>query len=259
MNALVAHLPAAMLVVFRVGGLMIFAPVFGSNVVPLRVRILLAFVIGLAIYPLLHGLGAVTTEGLRLDLFALAPLVALEILVGLVIGLVASLPLVAMQMGGLLMGQQMGLGFATFYNPAVGEDADVLGQLLFFLALVGFLVVSGHEAIMTAVMNSFGHVPLGGFVIDAGLVSFVTGMMLAAFEVAIRVAAPVLAIIFLQSIAMGFVSRTVPQLNILSLGFPLRILVGFAVLIAGLAVIEEVGMQAIDDTLHAIMNWVQVT
>ena len=95
--------------------------------------------------------------------------------------------------------------------------------------------------------------------IDAGLVSFVTGMMLAAFEVAIRVAAPVLAIIFLQSIAMGFVSRTVPQLNILSLGFPLRILVGFAVLIAGLAVIEEVGMQAIDDTLHAIMNWVQVT
>ena len=257
MNALAAHLPAAMLVVFRVSGLMIFAPVFGSNVLPLRVRILLAFVIGLAIYPLLHGLGAVTTEGLRLDLFALAPLVALEILVGLVIGLVASLPLVAMQMGGLLMGQQMGLGFATFYNPAIGEDADVLGQLLFFLALVGFLVVSGHEAIMIAVMNSFGHVPLGGFVIDSGLVTFITGMLLAAFEVAIRVAAPVLAIIFLQSIAMGFVSRTVPQLNILSLGFPLRILVGLLVLIAGLAVIEEVGMAAIDDTLHAILNWVQ--
>ena len=182
---------------------------------------------------------------------------ALEILVGLVIGLVASLPLVAMQMGGLLKGSRWAWGLQPS-QPRGGEDADVLGQLLFFL-LVGFLVVSGHEAIMTAVMNSFGHVPLGGFVIDAGLVSFVTGMMLAAFEVAIRVAAPVLAIIFLQSIAMGFVSRTVPQLNILSLGFPLRILVGFAVLIAGLAVIEEVGMQAIDDTLHAIMNWVQVT
>ena len=99
MNALAAHLPAAMLVVFRVSGLMIFAPVFGSNVVPLRVRILLAFVIGLAIYPLLYGLGVVSTEGLRMDLFALAPLVAMEVMVGLVIGLVASLPLVAMQMG----------------------------------------------------------------------------------------------------------------------------------------------------------------
>lgn len=259
MTSLIAHLPAALLVIFRISGLMIFAPVFGSNVVPLRVRILLAFVLGVAIYPLLHGVGAVSTEGLRLDLYALAPLVALEVLVGLVIGLVASLPLIAMQMGGLLMGQQMGLGFATLYNPAIGEDADVLGQLLFFLALVGFLVVSGHEAIVTAVMNSFGHVPLGGFVIDAGLVSFLTGMLLAAFEVAIRVAAPVLAIIFLQSLAMGFVSRTVPQLNILSLGFPLRILVGILVLIAGLAVIEEVGMEAIDDTLGAIMNWVQPT
>lgn len=236
---------------------MIFAPVFGSNVVPLRVRILLAFVIGVAIYPILNGIGAVTPGELRLDLFALAPLVAMEIMVGLVIGLVASLPLIAMQMGGLLMGQQMGLGFATFYNPAVGDEADVIGQLLFFLALVGFLLISGHEAIMTAVMNSFGHVPLGGFVPDYGLVSFVTGVLLAAFEVAIRVAAPVLAIIFLQSIAMGFISRTVPQLNILSLGFPLRILVGIGVMLAGLAIIEEVGMVAIDDTLHAILHWVQ--
>ena len=102
MNSLIAHLPAALLVIFRVSGLMIFAPVFGSNVVPLRVRILLAFVIGVAIYPLLHGVGAVSTEGLRLDLYALAPLVALEVLVGLVIGLVASLPLIAMQMLSLI-------------------------------------------------------------------------------------------------------------------------------------------------------------
>ena len=257
MSTLLVHLPAALLVVFRIGGLMLFAPILGSNIVPLRLRILLAFVLGAAIYPVLHGVGVVSPEGLSLDLASLAPLVALEILVGLTIGLVASMPLVAMQMGGLLMGQQMGLGFATLYNPALGDEGDVVGQLFFFLALAGFLVVSGHEAIVSAALHSFEHVPLGAFVADAKVLSLVTGMLMAAVEVALRVAAPVIAIIFLQSIAMGFVSRTVPQLNILSLGFPLRLLVGFGVMIAALVVIDEVAMEAIDDTLASITYWMR--
>ena len=151
MATLLVHLPAALLVIFRIGGLMLCAPVFGSNIIPVRVRILLAFVLGIALYPALYSVGAVSPEGLSLDLASLAPLVALEILVGLTIGLLASLPLMAMQMGGLLMGQQMGLGFATLYNPALGDEGDVVGQLFFFLALAGFLVVSGHEAIVAAV------------------------------------------------------------------------------------------------------------
>lgn len=257
MTTLLVHLPAALLVIFRIGGLMLFAPVFGSNIVPLRLRILLAFVLGAAIYPVLHGVGVVSPEGLSLNLASLAPLVAMEVLVGLIIGLIASLPLVAMQMGGLLMGQQMGLGFATLYNPAMGDEGDVVGQLFFFLALAGFLIINGHEAIVTAVLHSFGHVPLGGFVADTGLLALLSGLLLAAVEVALRVAAPVIAIIFLQSIAMGFVSRTVPQLNILSLGFPLRILVGFTVMLLGLVVINDVGMEAIDDTLEALLFWVR--
>lgn len=256
MTTLLVHLPAALLVIFRIGGLMLFAPVFGSNIIPVRIRILLAFVLGVALYPVLHSVGAVSPEGLSLDLVSLAPLVAIEVLVGVTIGLIASLPLVAMQMGGLLMGQQMGLGFAMLYNPAMGDDGDVVGQLFFFLALAGFLIVSGHEAIVTAVLHSFGHVPLGAFVFDAGTLTLITGLLLSSFEVALRVAAPVIAIIFLQSIAMGFVSRTVPQLNILSLGFPLRILVGFTVMLGGLVVIAEVGMEAIDDTFETLMYWV---
>ena len=149
------------------------------------------------------------------------------------------------------------LGFATLYNPALGDEGDVVGQLFFFLALAGFLIVSGHEAIVAAVLHSFGHVPLGAFVFDTGVLTMVTGLLLSAVEVALRVAAPVIAIIFLQSIAMGFVSRTVPQLNILSLGFPLRILVGFTVMVGGLVVIADVGMGAIDDTLESITYWVR--
>ena len=73
MNTLLVHLPAALLVVFRIGGLMLFAPILGSNIVPLRLRILLAFVLGVAIYPVMHGMGIVSPEGLSLDLASLAP------------------------------------------------------------------------------------------------------------------------------------------------------------------------------------------
>jgi flagellar biosynthesis protein FliR len=250
------HIPPALLVVFRIGGLMIFGPVFGSAAIPVRVKVMLAFIAGLAVYPLLSQDVFAGTE-LKLDLWMLGPIVALELAVGLVIGFAASLPMVAMQTGGLIMGQQMGLGFAMFYNPAVDDEADIIGQVLFFLALAGFLIIGGHEAMLLAVLHSFEHVPLGGFTAGLGLVTLLTGLLLAAFELALRVAAPLLALIFLQSLAMGYISKTVPQLNILSLGFPIRILVGFFIVAVGLVIINEVIMEGIDTMLRAIFAWVE--
>ncbi|MEE3002244.1 MAG: flagellar biosynthetic protein FliR [Planctomycetota bacterium] len=257
MNTILVHLPAVLLVILRIGGLMVFAPVLSSKVVPLRLRIVLTLVLGISMYPILLGIGAVSTEGLSLEPGTFLPLAVREVFIGMVIGLVASLPLVALQMGGLLMGQQMGLGFATLYDPAMDDQGDVLGRLFFFLALASFLLVNGHEAVVTAVLRSFDHVPAGSFSVDTGVLSLLSGMLLSAMEVSLRVAVPVIAIIFLMSIAMGFVSRTVPQFNILSLGFPLRILVGFTVMIAGLVVIENVVMEAIDTTLNGITEWVE--
>ncbi|UCD74456.1 MAG: flagellar biosynthetic protein FliR [Phycisphaerales bacterium] len=250
------HLAPALLVVFRIGGLMVYGPVFGSSVVPARLKVFLAFILGLAVYPLLSRqyLG---DQALALDLWSLGPLVATELLVGMVVGFVASLPMVAVQTGGLMMGQQMGLGFARFYNPAIDDQADIIGQMLFFLALALFLSIGGHEAMVLAVLNSFQHIPLGHFAAEADLVALLTGMLLAAFEIALRVAAPLLALIFLESLAMGFIAKTVPQLNILSLGFPLRIIAGFALVSFGVVIISEVMMEGIDQALAALFAWVE--
>lgn len=256
LEAIYEHIPPALLVVFRIGGLMIFGPVFGSAVIPVRIKVALAFFVGLAIYPLLSREHFAGTE-LVLDVWMLGPIVAMEFMVGLVIGYAASLPMVAMQTGGLIMGQQMGLGFAMFYNPAVDDEADIVGQVLFFMALAGFLLIGGHEAMLLAVLHSFEHIPLAGFTAEVSMVTLLTGMLLAAFELALRVAAPLLALIFLQSLAMGYISKTVPQLNILSLGFPIRILVGFFIVAVGLVIINEVLMEGIDVMLRAIFAWVE--
>ncbi|MHC4427550.1 MAG: flagellar biosynthetic protein FliR [Planctomycetota bacterium] len=256
LSSILDHVPAATLVIFRIGGLMIYGPIFGAPVIPVRIKVLLTFVLGLACYPVLHERFAVG-EGLELNLFMLAPLMMVELMIGLMIGFVASLPLVAVQVGGLVMGQQMGLGFARFFNPAMEDDADVLGQVLFFMALTGFLMIGGHEAMILAVLHSFEHIAVGGFDPGASLVAMITAVLGAAFELALRVAAPLLCLIFLQTVAMGFVTKTVPQLNILSLGFPVRILAGVLIVTLGLTIINDLVMGAIDDALNLIFVYVE--
>ncbi len=110
---------------------------------------------------------------------------------------------------------------------------------------------------LLAVMHSFEHIPIGGMRIDVSVIDLATGLLLAAFELALRVAAPLLALIFLQTVALGFIAKTVPQLNILSLGFPIRILVGFVIVAMGLTVIHDVLMESVDETLIVLFEWIE--
>lgn len=256
MHALLDHIAPALLVVFRIGGLMVYAPVFGSAMIPARVRVFLAFMLGFAVYPLL-SVTHFAELNLSLSLWMLAPLVAMEVLFGVIVGFAAMLPLIAMQTGGLVMSQQMGLGFAQFYNPAMDDEADVLGQILFFMTLAGFLLMGGHEGMLLAVLHSFDHVPPGAFMVDVSILALLSGLLLSAFELALRVAAPLLALIFLQSLAMGFIAKTVPQLNILSLGFPMRILIGLGIIAGGLVIINDVLIEGINDMFNALFTWIE--
>lgn len=250
------HIPAALLVIFRIGGLMIYAPALGSSAIPVRVRVFLAFMIGIASYPLLSAEHLAGFQPPN-NLWLLAPLVAMELLIGLIIGFMAMLPLLAMETSGLIMGQQMGLGFARFYNPAIDDEADVMGQLLFFMALAGFLAIGGHEWMFMAVLHTFEFVPPGVFSPNADLITLTTGLMLSSLEIAMRVAAPLLALVFLETVAMGFLAKTVPQLNVLSLGFPLRILIGLAMVGTGLVVLNDVAMSGVYDMCESVTTWIQ--
>lgn len=237
---------------------MLYAPVFGSSVIPVRMRVLFTFVLGAAIYPVLstqHQFGA----GLTLDLWLLAPLIAIEILIGLLIGFLASLPLGAMQAGGIIISQQMGLGFAQLYNPAFDDESDVVANLLYFMALGTFIMIGGLESTMLALLHTFDRIPVGagGLALDTGIVTMITGLLLSALEVGLRVAAPLLCIVFLETVALGFLSKTVPQLNILSLGFPLRILVGVTILALGATVINDVMIDEMDAGAATIAAWIE--
>jgi flagellar biosynthetic protein FliR len=245
----------AMLVILRLGGLFIYAPILSMSAIPGRVKGMLVLVAGVGAYLVLAGRGVAFPAIAFDDPWAMVPLGAAELAIGGVIGFVASMPIFAMRAGGLVMGQQMGLGFARFYNPAAEEESDVLEQIMSYLAIVLFLALGGLDAVFLCVLRSFEHVSAGGFATDGGAADLVVGVMLAATEFGLRIAMPLLGVVFLETVAMGFVSKTVPQLNVLSLGFPIRILVGLVVIIASLPVILSVCDTFTSDVVETIIAW----
>lgn len=237
---LLIHVGPFVIVLSRLTGLFIFAPVLGSSILPVRIKVMLALSLSVAVYatliPTLNAHGAIP---LPVSVFDLLTLMATELLIGLAVGFLASLPMVAMELGGLVVGQQLGLGFARAYNPAMDSDSEVVGQMLFYLAISVFIAFGGVEVLFATVLHSFETVAPGGFFVRPGLIDIAVGTLTSAFELAIRIAAPVLCLIFLETLALGFMSRTAPAFNILSLGFPIRIMLGSMMLIVSLGAIND--------------------
>ncbi len=247
------HIPVFMVALARIGGLFVFAPVLGSPAIPLRIKSLLAVALTLAIYPTLDLQREVP---LTLTFADLAPAMASEALVGLALGLVASIPMLSVQVGGLLMGQQMGLGLATIFNPAIDSEGDVVGQILFFSALALFLALGGLESLFKAVLISYNNLPLGGFSVADAPVTLLSGLVTSGFELAVRVAAPVFAILFIETVASGLIMKTAPQLNILSLGFPIRIMLALALVYGSLVAIHEASGDELHMAIREGFEWV---
>ncbi len=256
LEVLSQHLVPAAMVVARVSGIAIHGPVLSSPAIPMRIKGLLVAALGLAVYPAVAATVSIPGE---ITLGAALPLIALELGIGAFIGFVASAPILAAQFGGLAMGQQIGLGFARFYNPAIGEESDALEQIMFFLALATFLALGGLESMFSAVVASFTTLPAGS--VPAMLlgengtapINIALGALNGAFELGLRVAAPLLAIVCLETVVMGYLSKSVPQLNVMSIGFPVRIIIGLSVIIASLAAIDEALVDGTTGALEALL------
>lgn len=254
LDAIVPHITPFVLVLSRIGGLFLFAPGLGSPVIPARVKALLVIALTLVVYP---SVAATTSMVGPVDLIILAPMILGEALIGLTIGLLVAIPLMSVQMGGLIIGQQMGLGLGAVYNPALDSEGDILGQILFFLALTIFLSLGGLELMHTAVLGTFSHVPLGGLSIARAPIDLLTGVVASGYTLAVRVAAPVLAIIMLETLSTGVLMKTVPQLNVLTFGFPVKIIAAMVVIIGSLPFINQVVHDAILENFNRVFLWTQ--
>jgi flagellar biosynthetic protein FliR len=240
-------LPAYVLVLFRVSGLMIVTPLFSSTAIPRRVRVLFAAAVALMIFPML-------APDIRADLTLHTALLggAGELAIGIVMGMALHLLFLGAQLTGMVVGQQAGLSLGQTYNPLVNSSTTTLGQLYFIVLFMIFLLAGGHRAMVRGILDSFVAVPLMGFAVGDVHMNMLVDLLTATFIMALRLSGPCLIAMFMTTMAMGFLSKTMPQLNILSVGFVVRILVVLAAGGLSLSLSEGILTDGIYDTLLAI-------
>ncbi|HLY11202.1 MAG TPA: flagellar biosynthetic protein FliR [Planctomycetota bacterium] len=222
--------PVFLLVLFRITGVMLLAPVFGSQAVPAPVKIFLSLVLALVFFPLVKGQGGAAPAAPG----ALALAVAGELAVGLLIGFAAALLFAGVQFGGHLIDQELGLQQAALLDPVLGEQISILGQFKVLLATLVWLLINGHHLLITSISDSFRAVPLMGLRFTDGAVLHLSDtLMRDVFRMGIGIAAPALVTLFLITVAMAFMARTAPEMNIFALSFTLRLAVGLGVIALG--------------------------
>jgi flagellar biosynthetic protein FliR len=172
--------------------------------------------------------------------------------IGLFIGLGVGLFFAGIQMGAQLVGQQSGIRLGNVFNPVAASSGSILGRLYFLVALMIFLMVGGHRALVRALLDSFSAIPPLSFHVTENLLEILIEMCVLSFSMAIRVAGPMILALMLAFMTLGFISRTVPQLNILTVGFPIKLGIAFIVMAVTIMALEPLLLDGLTLCLDGI-------
>jgi len=209
----------------RILALVASSPVLGNKQVPARVKIGLSLLITFIVAPTLDIPTDIDASS-GVGLFILLQ----QILVGLSMGFAMRLIFTAIEMAGDTMGMQMGLGFASFYDPVNATQTQVVAQFLGIIAALAFLSMNGHLYMLSALVDSFQAFPISTQLPSASAMHTLALWGGSIFSNSLRLALPLIGALLITNLALGILTRSAPQLNIFAIGFPITLVVGFATL-----------------------------
>ncbi len=211
-----------LLVLLRTGSMVTTMPFLGSANIPMICKAGLA----LSMAVLIHPAAQVGTAAYPTDLWGFAPLIVGELMIGTILGFTVRLLLTAVQIMGQLAGFQMGFAVANVLDPMGGGQVSVLAQLCYLMAMLVMFAVGGHLVFFEAMADSLRLVPPGHFTLTRALYDQVLDLSGQMFMLALRMGLPVIGALLFTQVGMGILAKTVPQMNILMVGFPITITVG---------------------------------
>lgn len=250
-DAALQSVPTFVLVFFRVAGLAIFAPLFGSERIPRRVKLLLTLVLAAGLTGSVSGPVALPT-----NLWQLTIGIGGEIMFGLAMGMVMSFTFIAAQWAGEMMGQQMGLNMSEVLDPQFGASGSLIGNMYFMLTLVIFLLIGGHREMIRGVRMSFQSLPVLSLGVDQPLLDLIISLMQTCTTFAVQLAAPMMVTMLVVDLALGCIGKAMPQMNVLTAGLTIRSLLGIAVLLVGLTLTVTVLSGKLTDSMQIVqLRW----
>jgi flagellar biosynthetic protein FliR len=241
-----ALIPTYVLAFFRLAGLMLMAPLFGSSRVPRRVKLMFAVVAALGM------VGTTPPVQFPDSLGELTIGMIGEMLFGAAMGTIASFTFIAAQWAGEMIGQQMGFNLSEVFDPQFGQAGTLVGDMFFMLSTVIFLSINGHRWLIAAVHESFVTAPLLSLTINPSLLNAVLDMFNAATVLALRLAAPMFFTMLVVDLAMGCISRAMPQFNVMSAGLTLRAVIGMVILIVGIGLTTQTLQGSLESSLNIV-------
>ncbi len=210
------------LVLTRISIVLFMLPIFGTAMLPNLVKAGLALTISFALFTVVRPDPNLFPESLLSSL----NLIVSELIFGLAIGLTIRLFFAAIQLGGQLVGFQMGFAISNVLDPESGAQTPIVAHMGYWVAIVIFLLLNGHHILLKTLADSFSIVEVGSFGFRGGLFQKVLEASGDMFVLAIKFGAPAIAALLFTSAAFGIVAKVVPQMNILIVAFPLKIVVG---------------------------------
>jgi len=194
-----------------------------------QIKVILSMLIAIIVYPLLQEMPISSYEPLFLGLLILK-----ELMLGMATGMLALLMFVGVQIGGQILGFQMGFSMVNVVDPQSNVNMSIIGQIMNIIMILLFLSVGGHYIFLGGLVQSFKIIPLGQFSMQGDAHYFLVTMFSYAYYTAVKIVAPIMIVLITTHVVMGMLGRLVPQLNVMIVGFPIQISVGLFVFAASL-------------------------
>ncbi|MDA8229148.1 MAG: flagellar biosynthetic protein FliR [Desulfitobacterium hafniense] len=236
-----------LLILSRWAGMVMLAPVFGARGVPALVKLGLAASLSVILYPLV----AASQPHIPLELLPYTAVIIKETVVGLVIGFIIYTFTAVLQGAGQLIDFQMGFTMGNSLDPVYGMQSPMMGNFQMVLATMLLLATNAHHYLIAAMVKSYSYIPVDPSGFPMGI-DFYVKLVTNIFSLSIQLALPVFGALLIADLGVGLLSRTVPQLNIFSVVFPVKIIFGFILLILALPLMGD----SISELFNQNLAWI---
>ena len=226
MEILVTDFTLIILIFVRIMSAFAATPIYSHTSIPTQVKIFISFIIAFIIF----SLASPANIAVEFNAWWLFSMAIKEVVVGLILGFTVNLIFYGFNFAGTFIGFDMGLAMAQVMKKIEKTNGNVVGQVIYFLALMIFFIIDGHQFIIRALAYSFQVVPIGEFKASEALFSLMIKYSASVFIIAVKIASPILVSFFLIHVAEGILARMIPQMQVFFVTQPLKIGIGFVLL-----------------------------
>jgi len=211
-----------MLVLIRISVFLFMFPIFSSKVFPTPLKLGLALVMSLLFYTVVP----VDLERFPLDVISTGLLILAELMIGMTLGFCLRAFLGAVQLAGQIIGFQIGFAMINVMDPQTGSNVSIMDQIGYWVCVVIFLILNGHHIVIMSLVDSFELVPMGFFINHPALMGKILNVGANLFILSIKIGAPVIGALTFVNVGFGLIAKFSPQMNVMIVAFPVKIVVG---------------------------------